>query len=138
MPRKPARTFTPQEVKVLEQASALNMTKEDMAKLVECSYDYLNKLLAKDVALRNRLAAKRAASGFNIRQRLYQKADKGDMRAIEFYCKTQLGFRTTDRVELTGPDGRPIATSATVKEVNRDDVLKQIQAIQKRMQEKYE
>jgi hypothetical protein len=39
---------------------------------------------------------------------LIKAVKEGNVTAIIFFCKTRLGFRETDRLEVTGADGQPI------------------------------
>lgn len=56
----------------------------------------------------------RVKANLKIAQRLYAKADAGDAASIFFWMKTRAGWRETNRVEVTGVDGKPVQTEAQV------------------------
>ena len=66
-----------------------------------------------EVAARYKRGKARAVG--SVAQNLIAKARAGNVTAMIFYLKTQGGWRETDRLELSGPDGGNIAMS-TVEE----------------------
>lgn len=57
---------------------------------------------------RDDLDLAKAKANARVGGALFNKAIGGDMAAIAFWCKTQMGMRETTRHEHTGPNGGPI------------------------------
>lgn len=62
---------------------------------------------------------------------LVKAVKEGNISAIIFFCKTRLGFRETDRLEVTGADGQPIeykkVGTPKFKELSVDEWREQFQ-----------
>lgn len=47
--------------------------------------------------------------------KLYSSAMSGNVSAQIFWCKTRMGWRETNKVELTGAEGGPVQTDGKVR-----------------------
>jgi hypothetical protein len=72
----------------------------------------------------------KAEANSKVVESLYNKAVGGDVGAAIWWTKTQLGWRETQKVEMTGADGGPIVT----EQRSQADVVKaRLAAIRERM-----
>lgn len=72
------------------------------------------------------LARGKALTDQEIAKSLYQKAITGNVPCLIFWAKTRLGWRETNRTEVTGADGGPVAT---VQNLSDAELRAQLQAI---------
>ncbi len=56
----------------------------------------------------------RLKANVKVAQTLYKKAIGGDTTSMIFWLKSQAGWKDTQRVELTGANGGPVQSIATV------------------------
>lgn len=64
----------------------------------------------------------KAVAGSKITETLYNRAISGDNSCLIFWCKTQLGFRDSSRIELTGADGGAIKMESNASELSDDQL----------------
>lgn len=119
--KKPRRKLTADELKMLEGWSMVRLPMEDMAVLLGMSKDWLEHLYKKDAAVQSAIDGGRSNARGRVRKTLFsmamgQKAQfnaKGelvdpaktpDFQALKFWCQTQEGFKTADKLELVGKD----------------------------------
>jgi len=81
--------------------SLCGIANSEIANKAEMSLETLLKHYKPELAAKDRAKAKVVSS-------LYQQAFKGNVTAQIFICKTQLGWRETDRLEHSGPNGGAI------------------------------
>lgn len=127
---KHKRKLTPEELDLIEGCSALNMPYDQMAVLLKTSASTFDRMIKTYPALREALARGRTRGSRHARTTLYtmatgspeQKlrdketgevtkiipAKEPDFQALKFWCQTQEGFRSADRLELTGANGAPL------------------------------
>lgn len=74
-----------------------------------------------DLAARYKRGRARAVGA--VAQSLIAKARAGNITAMIFFLKTQGGWRETDRLELSGVDGGPIAVSRSEIEADAEEFL---------------
>jgi hypothetical protein len=124
-PKEPQPAWTPTEKQIsqVEAWSAVRVPMEHMASLLGISKDTLERAIKKNDALRAALDIGRAKASANVRTTLYNMGviDK-DFQALRFWCQTQEGFKITERQELTGADGAPIATTQLTPEQRRQEI----------------
>lgn len=109
---RPPRKYDPTEAKLVQALSQYRVPQEDIAADIGISVETLVKLYGKEYG-----EGRRKADAV-IRKRLFEEAKNGNTAALLFYCKTQLGMRETNRVEMTSPDGSMSPMDVTVKFVN--------------------
>ncbi len=106
-PGRPSKTLTyEQEVQLEALASALSV--QQIADYFGISRSLLFKIMADDPDIRARYDMGRAKAVEQVAAKLLEKAQKGDLAAIIFYLKTQAGWRETNRMEVSGPEGGPV------------------------------
>ncbi len=93
--RKP-RIFTEQERAIVQRAAMMNMQQVSISKLLKTDHETLRKNFAEELAH----ASDRA--NMAVLGALYKNAMEGNVSAQIFWCKTRLGMRETDRLELSG------------------------------------
>lgn len=95
-----------QEVQIEALAATLNL--QQIADFFGIARSTLAKMLDEDPELRARYDKGRAIAINDIASALITKARKGDTASQIFYLKTQAGWRETNKVEVSGPDGGPV------------------------------
>lgn len=95
-----------QEVQIEALAATLNM--QQIADFFGIARSTLAKMLDEDPELRARYDKGKAIAINDIAGALITKARKGDTASQIFYLKTQAGWRETNKVEVSGPDGGPV------------------------------
>lgn len=81
-----------------------------IARLIGVSEPTLRKHLS------NELKLGEAKATSQVSQNLYNRATKqNDLGAMIFWLKARAGWRETQRVENTGPDGKPAVTTVVYK-----------------------
>lgn len=73
---------------------------------------------------RHELDNGKAITDNTVGKTLYQKALTGNVPALIFWAKTRLGWRETNRTEVTGADGGPLA----VQQLTDEELRAQLQA----------
>lgn len=133
MPRKVRRQLTEKEIHKIEGWSAIRVPTAHMADLLNMARTDFQEQINKRDVVRRAIDEGRANGSTRVRGILYQKAvgqkahkDDNDqlipevppdMRALEFWCRTQEGFKVADRLEISGPNEGPIQ-SITVQIVD--------------------
>lgn len=84
---------------------------EKMAAYFRRSKDTLERQVKTDPELAAALEKGRANMSAELRQLAMEQARKGSVPMIIFLLKTKEGFRETDRLELSGPNGGPIESN---------------------------
>ncbi|WP_313349369.1 hypothetical protein [Paracoccus sp. (in: a-proteobacteria)] len=108
-PGRPSKTLTyEQEVQLEALASALSV--QQIADYFGISRSLLFKIMADDPDIKARYDMGRAKAVEQVAGKLLDKAQNGDLAAIIFYLKTQAGWRETNRMEVSGPEGGPVQT----------------------------
>lgn len=100
-------TFKPtiEQRKQVETLSGMGLPQEQIGALIGCSDDTLRKYF-EDEILKGR-----AKANAKIAQTLFSKATGGDTTALIFWAKTQLRWKETDKLEITGKDDGPVEIS---------------------------
>ena len=93
-----------------ETLGGLGVPQDQIALLIGVTTNTLRKYLMPELKLGHAKATSQVA------QTLYNRATKGnDLGAAIFWLKSQAGWREVQRVETTGADGAPIASTITYK-----------------------
>lgn len=103
---RPKHKPTDQIRKQVETMSGMGLTQEAMASVLGLSVDTLF-LYYKDV-----LESGKAKANFEVIKSLYKNATTmNNVTAQIFWAKTQLKWRDTTAVEISGPNGGPVEIS---------------------------
>jgi hypothetical protein len=98
-PGQPPKERDEQAAKLVQACAQFGEPQEDIAARLGICVETLVKLYGEDWA-----KGKREAH-MSIRKTLFERAQAGNTAELLFYCKTQLGMRETNHVEVTSPDG---------------------------------
>ncbi|MEZ5913470.1 MAG: hypothetical protein R3D84_15640 [Paracoccaceae bacterium] len=110
MPPAPFR-LTDDQCREVETLAAL-LNQDQIADYFGISRTTFHALCAREPEVRERYKRGKARAIAHVANGLLQKARSGDTTSAIFYLKTQAGWRETERVEHTGPEGEPIAVSS--------------------------
>lgn len=132
--KKPPRRFTPEEIERLKGYSAIRLPIHQIAALFKVSLTWFEEIVKKDAAARNAISEGRASASHNFRVRLYQKAvTEGDVQAMKFWAVTQEGFRTTESIELSGPNQQPIEIRTELSDLTSEQLAAQIRILKAKL-----
>lgn len=106
MPQKPIELTEAQRAEVETLAALLNQ--EQIADYLGISRRTFIAIRERDPDVDARYKRGKAKAIAHVAQGLLQKARSGDTASSIFYLKTQAGWRETERIEHSGPDGGPI------------------------------
>lgn len=123
---KPQIVLTPEQLDTLKQLAMIKLPIEQCAHVLKISGDTLTHLIKNDDTV-NTVYHEGASSGSRgVRATLFQMAmgkkpkldpqtgvvietgEAPDFQALKFWCQTQEGFKSADRIEVTGADGQAI------------------------------
>ena len=110
--RKP-KTLTAEQMSQVE-ALAAYLTQDQIADYFGISDKTLREMMLRDEDISTAYKRGKAKAVGSIAQSLLTKARNGDTTSQIFYLKTQAGWRETQKLEHTGPDGEPLAATPTV------------------------
>lgn len=102
------RVWSETERAIVRRAAIMNMPQAAIAKLLKTTQATL------ELYFREELDHASDQANMAVLGALYKNAMEGNVSAQIFWCKTRLGMRETDRLELTGKDGTPL--TAVIKE----------------------
>lgn len=122
---KPKTLTYDQEVELEHLAAYL--TVEQIADHFGMARSTLFRIMSDEPDIRARYDMGRAKKIAAVAGRLMEKIDKGDVACILFFLKTQAGWRETNKLEVTGPDGGPVQTLDLTK--LSDDALREMLAV---------
>jgi len=143
------RQFTPEEIKAIAGMAAVRLPTDQIATIMGMSKETFERRVKKDSALRDAIEKGRANASGTIRNTLYRMATTDreiveettigvgpkarkvvkkkkvgpDVNALRFWCETQEGFKRTEKLELSGPGGKPVEVSKISPE-ERKEILK--------------
>mgnify|MGYP007071629498 CR=1 FL=1 len=101
---------TDEEVAKVRLYAGLGATQEMIASLIGKSVD----TLTRNAKTSEALTVGKSETIMKVAGALVRKALSGDGPSAMFYLKTQGGWRETNRTEVTGPDGSPLAINQRV------------------------
>lgn len=104
---KPKVELTDDIIKVCENAFAMGYNQETVADLLGVSYRTLKNYIAKDKRLKDVFKTGKLKTNLKVYNKLMQLIEDGNASATIFYCKTQLGWRETNRNELAIANDNP-------------------------------
>jgi len=99
--------LTVDQVAEVETLAAL-LNQEQIADYFGISRRTFQNILDRDEEAAARYKRGKAKAIAHVANGLLQKARAGDTTSAIFYLKTQAGWRETERIEHSGPDGSPI------------------------------
>lgn len=124
MAKKERFTFDEKMRNQIYTMSKYKLPHAKMAAILGITMIMFDRALKKDIAAREKLETGKAHADFEVSKTAYEMAiDKKNPAFTMFYLKTQMGWRETQRYELSGPDGQPIET----KEVGKKHVSEEQQ-----------
>ena len=91
--------FNADHAKTVRALSQYGVPQEDIAATIGCCVETTLKLYGQEHK------EGRAVANAKIGKRLFEKAMDGDTTALIFWCKTRMGWRETQKVDLTSSDG---------------------------------
>jgi len=106
MPRRPIELTETQRQEVETLAALLSQAQ--IADYLGIGRTTFQSILGRDPDVAERYKRGKAKAIAHVANGLLQKARSGDTTSMIFYLKTQAGWRETDRLEHSGPDGSPI------------------------------
>jgi len=95
------------------EALAAYLTQEQIADYFSIGKTTWFAMLEREPEISERYKRGKAKAIGAVAQSLIQQARNGDKVAAMFYLKTQAGWRETDRLEHSGPDGGALQISIT-------------------------
>lgn len=103
----------PQDIKQIETMAGLGLKVEQMAAILGMSKATLDRRMTDTKGAFEALEKGRAAAILNVSKTAYQMALAGKVPAMTmFYLKCRAGWKETQTVEHSGPDGKPIETKS--------------------------
>ena len=109
-PGQPPYATTDEGRALVTRLKLTGMPNATIAEVLDISLPTLKKNYDRELRL-----AKAELNG-NIAAAIYHKAMQGDATCLIFWAKTQMGWRETERKEITGPDGAPLSLPAITLE----------------------
>ena len=104
---RPEITLSDLQVQEVETLAAL-LNQDQIADFLGISRTTFRAICARDDEVSVRYKRGKAKAIAHVANGLLQKARAGDTTSAIFYLKTQAGWRETERIEHSGPDGSPI------------------------------
>lgn len=97
-------SFTPSEEKrlLVKELSGVGIPQEQIASILGISDDTLRKHFEPEIFVG------RAEAHAKMAQAIYKKALSGSEKIMMFYAKTQMKWKETDGLEITGANGGPL------------------------------
>jgi len=97
-----------EEQRAQVEALAAYLSQDQIADYLGISRPTLAAIIARDddVCLRYKRGKAKAIS--DVAENVLKKAREGDNASMFFYLKTQAGWRETNAVEMSGPNGGPL------------------------------
>lgn len=133
------RILTKEELKMIEGMAMVRLPLPMMATIMGIAEDTLQRMYKNDAAVREVIDGGQAKSSQTVRKTLFQMAvgykdDKGkrhdpDFQALKWWTQSQEGFKSAERLELTGADGAPL------KGISDEEVDAKLEAALKRERE---
>ncbi len=102
---RPSFKPTIQQRKQVEDMAGMGLPFEQIAALIGIKDDTLRK------HFEDELVTGKGKTNFQVGQSLYKKAIGGDTAAAIFWAKTQMRWKETEKIELTGKDDGPVEIS---------------------------
>lgn len=125
------RKLSDDDLKAIEGMAKVRLPTDMMATILGIGKTTFERWTKTNAALSNAIAKGRANGSGKVRNTLFSMATnerhKDQFQALKWWTATQEGFKTADRIEITGPEGKPIEVRqmsaeeriAALKELNR-------------------
>lgn len=115
----------PEMLKQVKKLAGFGLTAAQIADFICVSRSSFFEKKVDGTALDTAFKEGKADAAAFVTGNLFSQIKGGNITAIIFYCKTQLGWKETSRTEHTGSEGAPIQVEDTTK-VNVRDHLKRV------------
>ena len=116
MPPKPIELTDQQRAEIETLAALLNQ--EQIADYLGIGRTTFHSIMQRDPDVAERYKRGKARAIAHVANGLLQKARSGCTTSSIFYLKTQAGWRETERLEHSGPDGTPLQISSASDELH--------------------
>jgi len=100
---RPRKTLTDEQTAQVQKLAAV-MTQEQIADFMGISDRTLRRRMREDENVLSAYARGRAQAIATVAASLLKQAQSGELRAMEFYLKTQAGWKETSRHEIVQPE----------------------------------
>lgn len=107
-PGPKGRQWSEQERAIVRRAAMMNMPTEAICKLLKTDFETLKKYFGDE------LAHASGRANMAVLGALYKNAMEGNVTAQIFWCKTRLGMRETERLEVTDGEGKALIPTVNV------------------------
>lgn len=111
---RPRKDLTKEQIAQVEALAAF-LTQEQMADYFGFSDRTLRQRMMEDPEVSSAYARGRAVAVREVAGNLVNQAREGNVRAAEFYLKTQAGWKETQSHEISGPGGGAMAHEIVVR-----------------------
>lgn len=135
--KKPRRKLTEEDYKKIETMCSLDMSDQDICNLLNLSDTWFNQLIKKDNTAQFAKRLGRSKARLKVKQKFWQQIENGNMRAIELWLKAKEGYQTTENVQLSGPNGKPIETK-DVSQLTDSEIKERFQKLKEKMKKENE
>lgn len=116
---RPAIKRCKEKASLVEVMAQYGVPQDEIAAKIGMSADTMVKLYKKE------LLSGRTNANFKVGKRLFDKAMSGDTTALIFWAKTRMGWRETQKVDLSSSDGTMSPVPALeLSHLSLDDLLK--------------
>jgi hypothetical protein len=102
---RPKRELTPEEIDQVERLAAI-LRMEDIADFLGISDDTLRRRMKEDPDILRAYKRGKAKAAAGVGTSLLQQARDGNLTAMIFYAKTQMGWRETQQIEANVTNGK--------------------------------
>ena len=111
------RIWTDSERAIVTRAAMMGMPQETISKLLKTTKETL------EANFREELDTASDNANMAVLGALYKNAIGGNVAAQIFWCKTRLGMRETDRLEVTGDGGGPVTIKVVLDHPKTIDMI---------------
>lgn len=105
--------------------SQYGVPQEDIAAQIGCCVETMVGLYARE------MAEGRAVANAKIGKRLFAKAMDGDTASLIFWAKTRMGWRETQKVDVTSSDGTmsPVPLTINLADLSAEEIATKVRAV---------
>lgn len=116
--------YDEQKANVVRALSQYGVPQEDIAAQIGCCVETLVKLYARE------MAEGRAVANAKIGKRLFEKAMDGDTASLIFWAKTRMGWRETQKIDVTSSDGTmsPAPVAVDLSSLSGEELARMVRA----------
>lgn len=104
------------QIEELETMAGLGIPMESIAAIFGMSKDTLEARVKDQAGVKSAIERGKGKVRATIYQTAYNQAMSGNTAMLIFWLKTREGWKETDRLELTGADGKPLEVTALTYE----------------------